>query len=119
MVNVGQFTVVGIGDTIASCEQNYLEQMAAKGIAVDQGSRLETDVSGVIADIRSAVIDGNTYYYFSLEGEDVYYSLPAKDNDVAVILNPGDRVTINHAPVADGDASDIVEGYTIVLDRKG
>ncbi|EDM97494.1 hypothetical protein BACCAP_04637 [Pseudoflavonifractor capillosus ATCC 29799] len=119
MVNVGQFTVVGIGDTVASCEQNYLEQMATKGIAVDQGSRLETDVSGVIADIRSAVIDGNTYYYFSLEGEDVYYSIPAKDNDVAVILNPGDRVTINHAPVADGDAPDIVEGYTIVLDRRG
>ena len=119
MVNVGQFTVVGIGDTIASCEQNYLEQMAAKGIAVDQGSRLETDVSGVIADIRSAVIDGNTYYYFSLEDEDVYYSIPAKDNDVAVILNPGDRVTINHAPVAEGDAPDIVEGYTIVLDRRG
>ena len=119
MVNVGQFTVVGIGDTVAACEQDYLEQLSAKGIAVDQGSRLETDVSGVIADIRSAVIDGNTYYYFSLEGEDVYYSIPAKDNDVAVILNPGDRVTINHAPVAEGDAPDIVEGYTIVLDRRG
>ena len=47
------------------------------------------------------------------------HSIPAKDNDVAVILNPGDRVTINHAPVADGDAPDIVEGYTIVLDRRG
>ena len=71
------------------------------------------------ADIRSAVIDGNTYYYFSLEGEDVYYSIPAKDNDVAVILNPGDRVTINHAPVSEEDAPDIVEGYTIVLERRG
>ena len=119
MVNVGQFTVVGIGDTVASCEQNYLEQLSANGIAVEQGSRPETDVSGVIADIRSAVIDGNTYYYFSLEGEDVYYSIPAKDNDVAVMLNPGDRVTINHAPVSEEDAPDIVEGYTIVLERRG
>ena len=119
MVNVGQFTVVGIGDTVAACEQDYLEQLSAKGIAVDQGSRLETDVSGVIADIRSAVIDGNTYYYFSLEDGDVYYSIPARDNDIAVILNPGDRVTINHAPVAEGDAPDIVEGYTITLDRRG
>ena len=118
MVNVGQFTVVGIGDTVAACEQDYLEQLSAKGIAVDQGSRLETDVSGVIADIRSAVIDGNTYYYFSLEDGDVYYSIPARDNDIAVILNPGDRVTINHAPVAEGDAPDIVEGYTITLDRR-
>ena len=119
MVNVGQFTVVGIGDTVAACEQDYLEQLSAKGIAVDQGSRLETDVSGVIADIRSAVIDGNTYYYFSLEDGEVYYSISAKDNDIAVILNPGDRVTINHAPVAEGDAPDIVEGYTITLDRRG
>ena len=119
MVNVGQFTVVGIGDTVASCEQDYLDQMAAKGIAVDQGSRLETDVSGVIADIRSAVIDGNTYYYFSLEDGDIYYSIPARDNDVAVILNPGDRVTINHAPVAEGETPNIVEGYTITLNRRG
>lgn len=119
MVNVGQFTVVGIGDTVAACEQDYLEQMAAKGIAVSEESRVETDVSGIIADIRSAVIDGNTYYYFSLEDGGVYYSIPAKDNDTAVILNPGDRVTINHAPVAEGDAPDIVEGYTITLDRRG
>ena len=92
MVNVGQFTVVGIGDTIASCEQNYLEQMAAKGIAVDQGSRLETDVSGVISDIRSAVIDGNTHYYVRMEHSVGYLDFSAAEVPRAVLLDKGDQI---------------------------
>ena len=98
--------------------QIVIEVLAEQGVAEPE-KLPQTEDSGTVADIRTAVIDGNTYYYFSLEDGGVYYSIPAKDNDTAVILNPGDRVTINHAPVAEGDAPDIVEGYTITLDRRG
>lgn len=118
MVNVGQFNIVGVGDTVASCEQDYMRLLTEKGITAP-AERVETDVTGIIDDIRSAVIDGNTFYYLRLSGETVYYSIPAKDNGVSVILNVGDRITINHAPVPEEEKPDIVEGYTVSLIRRG
>ena len=53
-------------------------------------------VSGVIADIRSANIDGNTVFYFLLEGGDVYYTISAKTCPEAVLLNVGDSVTLSY-----------------------
>ena len=76
----------------------------------------QTEASGVIADIRSAVMSGNSYYFIRLEGEDTYYSLSAAANPIAVILNVGDRVTIQHtAPVEGGDNA-ILDGSSVTLD---
>ena len=79
----------------------------------------QTSVSGVIDDLRSEVVDGNTRYLIRLRGDDMYYSLSAKDNDVAVILDLGDAVTIDHAPLPEGSAALILDGYSVTLDRKG
>ena len=52
-------------------------------------------MTGVIDDVRTAVISGTTYYYIRLQGGDVYYVLSAADNEQAVLLNTGDTVTLN------------------------
>ena len=117
MVNVGQFNLVGIGDTVAACEQDYLRLLGEKGIAAPE-ERIETQVSGTVAEIRSAVLDGTTYYFIRLEGEEVFYSLSAVQNPVAVLLNAGDIVTIDHAPQAEGESSSILDGYTLTVEGK-
>lgn len=58
-------------------------------------AKLET-VSGVITDIRSAVVNGNSIYYIALDGNKTYYSLSASDDDSVVILNTGDKVKISY-----------------------
>ena len=58
----------------------------------------QTTASGSVAEIRSAVLEGNTYYFIRLEQESVFYALSAAQNPLAVILNPGDRVTITTLP---------------------
>ncbi|MGN1316557.1 MAG: CvpA family protein [Acutalibacteraceae bacterium] len=58
-------------------------------------AKLET-VSGVITDIRSAVVDGNSIYYIALDGNKTYYSVSASDDDSVVILNTGDKVKISY-----------------------
>ena len=117
MVNVGQFNLVGIGDTVAACEQDYLRLLGEKGIAAPE-ERIETQVSGTVAEIRSAVLDGTTYTFIRLEGEEVFYSLSAVQNPVAVLLNAGDLVTIDHAPQAEGESSSILDGYTLTVEGK-
>ena len=57
----------------------------------------QSEVSGVLEDIRSAVVDGNTLYYLHLTGDEHYYVISAADQPEVVIYNTGDRVTIRFA----------------------
>ena len=58
-------------------------------------AKLES-VTGVITDIRSAVVNGNSFYYIALDGNKTYYSISASDDDSVVILNTGDKVKISY-----------------------
>ena len=64
-------------------------------------AKLES-VSGVITDIRSAVVNGNSVYYIALDGNKTYYAISASDDDSVVILNTGDKVKISYKS-ADGN----------------
>ena len=90
MVNVQQYNVVATGSTLPECQNNYAKLLRQEGLtqAAEQG------IDGVIAEIRTAVIEGNSWYYFRLIGEDCYYAVSAGQCEEAVILNVGDKVTI-------------------------
>jgi hypothetical protein len=99
MVNVQQYNIVATGDTVAECEQNYLTMLAENGLIEDDAGLTGTEtVEGTIADIRSAVQDGNSVYYIQLIGAEPYYSIAAADAPLAVILSSGDQVTITYHP---------------------
>lgn len=115
MVNVAQYQLVATGATVPACEESYIQMLSEKGITQTEDLPQNT-VSGVIAELRSAVLNGNTYVFVRLEGEDAFYSISAAENNVAVILNVGDTVTIGHTTPVDG--SDILTGYSIVRDQK-
>lgn len=109
MVNVSRYDIVGIGTTVSECERDYVRKLSNKGITTNSGNA-GTSSSGTVAEIRSAVLDGNTYYFLRLEGEQIFYSLSAAQNPIAVILNVGDRVTVTYSPAQD---SEILTGYTV------
>ena len=101
MVNVSQYQIVATGSTVAECESDYRVMLANNNL-IDES---QTDISvsdqqetaGVIAEIRSAVIDGNTWYYLRLSGSDVYYAISAAADQNVVILNAGDDVSVKYA----------------------
>ena len=117
MVNVAQYQLVTVASSVSACEQAYTQLLAERGIAEPE-ERPETQVSGVVDDIRSAVLEGTTYYFIRLEGGEVYYTISAVQNPVAVLLNVGDQVTIDHAPQAEGEAASILTAYTLTIDGK-
>lgn len=133
MVNVQQYQIVATGTTVENCQQNYHDLMVENGIleeeeAVPEGadghgngqngtgqdgtdqepeqSAPDGTVTGRIAEIRSAVIDGNTYYYLRLENSEDYYTVNAGEYPAAVILNVGDQITISYY----GETGPIREG---------
>ena len=116
MVNVAQYQIAATGATVAQCEQEYVRMLRDGGITQTEDVP-QTEASGVIDDIRSAVMDGNSYYFIRLEGDATYYSLSAAANPVAVILNVGDTVTIHHTEPVEGGDNSILDGSTVTLDK--
>ena len=53
-------------------------------------------VTGVITDIRTAVVNGNSIYYIAVDNNPVYYSISTAEDDNVVILNVGDTVNISY-----------------------
>lgn len=96
MVNVQQYNIVSTGATVSDCEKEYERLLSQNGVTAG-GSTGQAGVTGRVADIRSAVIEGNTYYYFRLDGESWYYSIPVSASEEAVIVNEGDTVEITSA----------------------
>ncbi len=118
MVNVSQYQIVATGVTVAACESNYLSLLQQHGISVDMDEDSEiiidqSNLTGTIAEIRTAVLDGNSWYYIRLDGSEVFYAISATADRNVVILNVGDTVTIQVSPDATGsilDASSISAG---------
>ena len=104
MVNVAQYQIVATGSTVSACEQNYIQMLREKGVT--QTEELPYDeITGTIAEIRSAVVNGTTNYYVRLEGgtaEDDYYGFSVDEVPWAILLNVGDKVTIRYYPAAGG-----------------
>ena len=107
MVNVRDYQITATGTSVAACQNAYQELLVENGISLSKESEKaeqagKETAKGTIAEIRSAVIDGNTWYYLRLKGEGVvdtvYYAISAADCKDAVILNKGDQVTITYTP---------------------
>ena len=109
MVNVSQYQIVATGSSVADCETQYQTLLQKNNIveAVDPTADAGT-VAGVIEDLRSAVIDGDTWYFIKLEGDPLYYQISAAGSRNAVLLNVGDEVTIRFVP-SDGPIVDAIQ----------
>ena len=117
MVNVAQYQLVAVAGSVSQCEQVYIDLLSQRGI-VSEEERPETQISGVVDDIRSAVMDGSTYYFLRLEGGEVYYAVSASENPVAVLLDLGGKVTIGHAVQTGEEDTSILSAYSLTIDGK-
>lgn len=109
MVNVNQYSdaVRSPSDDnpdIVECLKAYIAKVSTRlTINVDMGAGDgnetpdETDdiyVTGVIAEIRPAVIGGNSVYYVRLQDSGVFFMINAAQNKEVVILNVGDTISL-------------------------
>ena len=113
MVNVQNYQVVVTGETIASCTEAYVKSLKQNNINIkvdldkieSETDNSQTDtkpetetkkIKGVVADIRTAVMGGESVYFIKLEGKNTYFTISASDEQSVVILNKGDEITIEY-----------------------
>lgn len=109
MVNVEQYQVVATGATLEETKAEYDAQLIQNGIQtlpVEQQAETVT-VSGKVEELRSQIVEGNTVYYFRLDG--AYYAVSAADWEEAIFLEEGVLVTVTVENNAEGRIIPVLE----------
>ena len=91
MIDIQRYQNVAIGDTVSECQKSYKALLATNGIA-SSSSGDAGEVTGKIDTMATAVIDGNTHFYFTLEGDKGIYDCSVTVVDI-VRYAPGDKIT--------------------------
>ena len=97
MVNLSQYQIAATGASVQDCETQYLKLLAQHGLTGGVVVGLETK-TGKLTDVRSAVIDGNSVYYLSIEGVQGMFVVPVKTYNEVVTYNIGDTLEIQYTP---------------------
>lgn len=115
LINVANYNNNKMGVTgtdLSKCLASYIESLKEKGITVDinpddvvtpgtnEDKTPDTSkltASGTIADIRTAVMGGESYYYIKLDSNEAYFAIAASKEEGVVILNRGDSVTVTYS----------------------
>ncbi|MBH1941859.1 CvpA family protein [Mobilitalea sibirica] len=95
MVNIEQYQIVSIGDTVSECEKTYLAQMKSKGISVKDTTSLPK-VTGTIKKIAESVIEGNSHYYVLLNNSPDIFDVNVADFIQIIKYNEGDTITLTY-----------------------
>ena len=113
MVNVQQYQIVATGSSVAECQQSYLQQLVKNNLVAqpELPSTVPDTVplEGVVEEIRSSVIAGNTHYYLLIEGK--WYDVSIADAPESAILNVGDEVHLETSGAAEG----IIAAYSLAI----
>lgn len=72
-VDVEQYQIVGTGQTIDEAKSNYRKALNLEDVEVKEETE-SAHASGTVASVASAVVSGNTCYYFTLEGDPNVYT---------------------------------------------
>ncbi len=103
MVNIAQYQIVAIGDTVNECEKTYLELMKSSGISVADASKLPK-ITGSITKIADCVVDGNTHYYILLNNSKEIFDVTVNDFINIIKYNIGDTITLTYSTGTDSNS---------------
>ncbi len=93
MVNIRQYQIVAIGDSILEAEQSYIDLLKSNNISIIDTSKLP-EASGVITKISQVVEEGNTHFYIILKGDDSIYDIIVNEHIGIVRYDIGDKITL-------------------------
>ena len=91
-VSVKNYQIVATGSSVSEAEKAYYEVLSQNGKSHVEAE--ESTLTGKIALINSAVKEGNSVYYFKLEGDDHIYIADLSLSNSLPLVEVGDEVEI-------------------------
>ena len=102
MINIEQYQSVATGSTVEECQEAYLALLAADGLLSEQeaaDASVTVEVSGEVATIAQAVVDGNSHFYVTLadDAAGTIYDFALPGLLEIVTYQPGDQIAFRIA----------------------
>lgn len=98
MVDIQRYQNVAVGDTVSECQSTYKALLATNGV-IDESETAEDDtaleVTGTIATMVQAVVDSDSHFYITLEGDSTIYDVPISVIEI-VTYQVGDTITLQY-----------------------
>ena len=96
-ISVEDFSVLGLGDTKEDALREYREALSSDGNEVNLGTPEDLEeVSGVVSRINSDVHGGDTYYYLTIEGNDIIFNSTSSISHELPLTNVGDKIKLSY-----------------------
>lgn len=96
MVNIQKYQIVGIGDTVSECEEEYQKLLLKEGIQVVEDTRKSGSITGTITKIVQGVVDGNSHYYLMIEGSDEIFDVSVVDYIEIIKYEIGQEISLEY-----------------------
>lgn len=106
-VDVSQYQIVGTGSSVEEARADYISKLKNENLEIEDIA--ETTVSGVIENIASAVVSGNTNYYIKLQNDEKIYIVPITISDKLPLAKSGDSVKMTVSANEDKTAVSKIE----------
>jgi len=106
MVNVKNYTIVAVGDTMSETLKNYRSSMGSAGQGID--IKLDVDYNEreiVVTSIQFINTSSGTVVYIKSDGK--VYKQYFEENESLILLNAGDKITVQYD--ASEEEKDIIE----------
>lgn len=97
MVDIQSYQNVAVGNTVADTQKSYEALLATNGVDVDSGdmSSLPT-ANGTIRSMAQAVLDGNSHFYVTLDGDASIYDFALPGLLDIVSYRVGDAISFSY-----------------------
>ena len=115
-VDVEQYQIVGTGQTIDEAKSNYRKALNLEDVEVQEPVD-STEISGTVVSLASAVVSGNTCYYFTLEGDSQVYTASVDIHEKLPFMQPGAELSFSYAE--DGAVRRVTEVHELALPDSG
>ena len=96
MVNVQKYQVVGIGDTVSECEEEYQELLLKEGIQMIEDNRKTGTITGKITKMAQSVLGGNSHYFVMVEGSDEIFDISVAEFIQIIKYDIGQEITLKY-----------------------
>ncbi|MFV0552480.1 MAG: CvpA family protein [Anaerorhabdus sp.] len=95
-VDVQDYQKVKVTDSnlgLVAAAKSYLQMLGANSGEILTGQ----DITGIITDIQNVVIDGNSYYYLTLQNDEIIYKAIITLDDRLPFIHVGDKISFSHS----------------------
>lgn len=109
MVAIGDYTIVGVGNTMPEALMAYKNVYNMSGNRINPDAEdTRTNLTTIISRIQSDIKNGNSFYYFTVDGSPKIFIGSSQLSNELPVTKEGDSITISF----DNDVEDVINVST-------